>query len=190
MKEDPNKSTPSSAFYAPQLAANGLLTNHCYSVVSAHEIQSAGRKIRLLKLRNPWGKEEWNGEWSESYSGWTPALRAQVAYSEGNNGIFCMPLDHYLAQFSTTNICKYNDDDIAFTIHKRKPVAQRTFFEFKLDQPHSLEILLNQMGDRLSRRRRKDGTQFEPSWFNMTLCQTEGQQNHQGTKVSLPHRFI
>ena len=101
-----------------------------------------------------------------------------------------MPLDHYLTQFTTTNICKYNDDDIAFTIHKMKPVAQRTFFEFKLDQPHSLEILLNQMGNRLSRGRRKDGTQFEPSWFNMTLCQTEGQQGHQGTDVSLPFRFI
>jgi hypothetical protein len=33
-----------------------------------------------------------------------------------------------------------------------------------------LEILLNQMGDRLSRRKRKDGSQFENSWFQITLA--------------------
>ena len=144
--------------------------NHCYSIISAHEIKSKGKTVRLLKLRNPWGKEEWNGDWSETYAGWTPALRAEVAYSEGNDGIFCVPLAHYLASFTATNICKYNDDDVHSTIHKRKPVAPKTYFEFKLDQGQALEVLLNQMGDRLGRRKRKDGTQFEPSWFNMTLC--------------------
>ena len=38
--------------------------------------------------------------------------------------------------------------------------------------------MVNQMGDRLSHRKRTDGSEFDPSWFSITLAQVEGQPAH------------
>ena len=51
---------------------NGIISGHAYSVISAFEVNHQGRSHRLVKLRNPWGKSEWNGLWSDSSSIWTP----------------------------------------------------------------------------------------------------------------------
>jgi hypothetical protein len=45
----------------------GLIKNHAYSLNDIIEIEdpfNKGGVIRLLRLRNPWGKSEWNGAWS------------------------------------------------------------------------------------------------------------------------------
>ena len=156
------------------LNARGLMAHHCYSILSIHE-NPGNKKVRLLKLRNPYGREEWNGDWSDESALWTEPLRAEVGSVVANDGMFYISLEDYLANFSFTNICKYNDDDCHSYAFKNKPVQEQNFFEFELDGNFQfgkwgLEILVNQMGDRLSRRKRLDGTQFDPSWFSITLC--------------------
>jgi len=54
---------------------SGLISGHAYSVMSIHEVQGNGELVRLLKLRNPWGRVEWNGIWSDNSDMWTPELR-------------------------------------------------------------------------------------------------------------------
>lgn len=34
----------------------GLVGGHCYALISAHMENIKGRRVRLIKLRNPWGK--------------------------------------------------------------------------------------------------------------------------------------
>ena len=56
----------------------GLVSDHAYSVISVHEIENPkykNPKIKLLKLRNPWGHQEWSGDWSDSSHLWTPELK-------------------------------------------------------------------------------------------------------------------
>ena len=74
-----------------------------------------------------------------------------------------MPFDDYVNLVGFTNVCKYEDDDLHSYAFKNKPVPEQSFFEFTLDNSfkfgkHSLEILVNQLGDRLSSRHKKDGT--------------------------------
>ena len=89
------------------LMEKGLRANHCYSILSVHEIKSLGKKVRLLKLRNPWGLEEWNGEWSDDSPLWNDALLNECKHEIGNDGTFLICIDDYIKNFSFTNICKY-----------------------------------------------------------------------------------
>ena len=50
--------------------------SHAYSVLKAAVVENKqGRIVRLLLLRNPWGKFEWKGDWSYNSDSWTPELR-------------------------------------------------------------------------------------------------------------------
>ena len=47
----------------------GLILNHAYSISDIMEIKDKYDKnqpLRLMRLRNPWGKGEWNGAWSDN----------------------------------------------------------------------------------------------------------------------------
>jgi len=44
----------------------GLIMNHAYGLNDIIELENPkkkGEKIRLLRIRNPWGNSEWNGAW-------------------------------------------------------------------------------------------------------------------------------
>jgi len=35
--------------------STGLVANHCYSILSVHELTVKGKKVKILKLKNPYG---------------------------------------------------------------------------------------------------------------------------------------
>ena len=45
-------------------------------------------KDRVIKLRNPWGKGEWKGKWSDNDKRWTQELREKMNHKSKNDGIF------------------------------------------------------------------------------------------------------
>jgi len=46
---------------------------HAYSLISLNEFTAHGQLVKLMKMRNPWGKQgEWNGAWSDKSNLWTP----------------------------------------------------------------------------------------------------------------------
>lgn len=48
------------------VAAQGLHMRHAYGLVKAREVTlNTGRKVRLVRIRNPWGRGEWKGAWSD-----------------------------------------------------------------------------------------------------------------------------
>ncbi|QRW14156.1 calpain family cysteine protease [Ceratobasidium sp. AG-Ba] len=74
---------------------NGLFPGHAYSVISAKEVN--GR--RFLHVRNPWGKTEWTGAWSDGSKEWTPewlALLPELDHKFGNDGEFLMEYPDFL----------------------------------------------------------------------------------------------
>lgn len=76
----------------------GLVLNHAYGILQVCEIQRQdGQKVKLLKLRNPWGEKEWQGRWAcRDRSRWdsiSPQLREQLGYVDQNDGTFFMDFE-------------------------------------------------------------------------------------------------
>ena len=65
-----------------QLKDLGLMSNHIYSVNQVARVKNKdGKVVQLCKLRNPWGKFEWNGDWSDDSDCWTALLNSPSAGS-------------------------------------------------------------------------------------------------------------
>jgi len=43
----------------------GLICGHAYSLLGAYSVNHQGKTVKLVKLRNPWGEREWNGNWKD-----------------------------------------------------------------------------------------------------------------------------
>jgi len=64
--------------------SNGIYCHHNYSIVALREIRSETKTERLVKLRNPWINELWNGDWSNSSTLWTEGSRKAMGYPANN----------------------------------------------------------------------------------------------------------
>lgn len=56
-------------------------------------------------MRNPWRKESYKGDWSDSSSKWTAALKKEVnLVSNAADGVFYMPLSEFKKSYSDLSI--------------------------------------------------------------------------------------
>ena len=77
---------------------------HAYTTLGTTTVTKDGNEVRLVKVRNPWGAEDYNGPWSDNSNLWTPELRTQVQGASGdadisNEGIFYMDITTYRTNF-------------------------------------------------------------------------------------------
>ena len=89
----------------------GLVDAHAYSLIGATilELDNGGQE-RLLKVRNPWGKREWTGDWSDKSPLWTAKTKAQVNLVDADDGTFWISFRDYCTFFYITTICFYKDN--------------------------------------------------------------------------------
>ena len=69
----------------------GLEANHAYSVLDVRCLETE-TSVRLIRLRNPWGKFSWKGNWSDNDVIWKSKsrLREVLQPRGGEQGIFWM----------------------------------------------------------------------------------------------------
>ena len=54
-----------------EIRQKGLHGGHGYSLVKLAYVETSdGGRVRLLQLRNPWGNDEFNGDWSDRSAKW------------------------------------------------------------------------------------------------------------------------
>eukprot|EP00300_Choanocystis_sp_HF-7_P009557 c16499_g1_i3.p1 GENE.c16499_g1_i3~~c16499_g1_i3.p1 ORF type:complete len:791 (+),score=218.02 c16499_g1_i3:199-2373(+) len=86
---------------------DGLLANHAYGILQLMELE--GHK--LVKLRNPWGKGEWTGRWSDDSPLWTPSLKQASGWKDEDDGIFFMAWEDFHAEFGSVFMQMVDDDE-------------------------------------------------------------------------------
>jgi hypothetical protein len=77
-------------------------------IVHVHESSKPGNE-RIIKLRNPWGKGEWNGDWNDTSYKWTPGLKRELGVTVEDDGIFFMPFKEFLQYFNDFQVCYFRD---------------------------------------------------------------------------------
>lgn len=119
----------------------GIVELHAYSVLKAREIDG----VRLVLLKNPWGKHEWKGAWSDGSKEWTAEWLQKLDHKFGDDGSFWISYEDLLKKYqafdrtrlfgpewkvasiwTTLNVSwtlDYHDTKFAFTLTKSGPVV-------------------------------------------------------------------
>ncbi|XP_077395624.1 calpain-1 catalytic subunit [Festucalex cinctus] len=99
--------TPQGETPANTVLPNGLVQGHAYTVTGVKQMMSRGQPVYLVRLLNPWGKGEWNGDWSDRSPLWetvSPQDRA-LCLSVVENGEFWMSLGEFCRFYNDLDIC-------------------------------------------------------------------------------------
>ncbi|KAM4620394.1 calpain-8-like [Polymixia lowei] len=95
------------------VAHTGLVDAHAYSVTAVTEVEYRGSKVKLVRLMNPWGRQEWNGKWSDKSGLWERVSAEDRAKCvKRNDGEFWMELEDYCYYFNMMSICCDNPNFI------------------------------------------------------------------------------
>jgi hypothetical protein len=80
---------------------DGVVLGHAYSILDVREVE----KHRLLQMRNPWGKGEWTGRWSDHSAEWTPRYRKLLGWEAKDDGKFWISFEDFCANYRTIYMC-------------------------------------------------------------------------------------
>jgi hypothetical protein len=112
----------------------GLILNHAYGINDVMELDDPfdkKNKLRLLRLRNPWGNSEWNGAWSEGSAEMRKYEKVILRYIktlppdeqfnlDDDDGMFLMHYDDWKDNMSTLFLnCDFPEDWTGVRFHSK-----------------------------------------------------------------------
>ena len=103
----------------------GLSPGHAYTVLGVYELDGSRGKEKIVRLRNPWGNGEWNGDWSDSSSKWTSALKNKMNLSKKDDGDFYMSFNDFTKYYVTMGFAKIHPDYETAVLKIKKADAVR-----------------------------------------------------------------
>ncbi|XP_048047709.1 calpain-1 catalytic subunit [Megalobrama amblycephala] len=85
---------------------NGIVLGHAYTVTKVYQVMSGRHPVQLVRLFNPWGDSEWNGDWSDKSPLWnTVSDEDRKQHLLNENGEFWMPIKDFIRTFDNMDIC-------------------------------------------------------------------------------------
>jgi hypothetical protein len=98
------------------------------------KLDHEGNSLRMLKLRNPHGANEWKGDWSDKSDLWTDDLKDQLGWEEKNDGSFFIDYKDFIEHF-----CK---SEVHIILNPRVPI-QRLKERFVNGKPQEFHFTLD-----------------------------------------------
>ncbi|CAH1730885.1 unnamed protein product [Aphis gossypii] len=97
-----------------------LQAPHAYSITKVtcflmKNTNGNSSTIYLIRLRNPWGRTEWNGSWCDKSNEWlcmTQKIKQSLGLVIDDDGEFWMSFEDVVKYFSILEICNLAPDDL------------------------------------------------------------------------------
>ncbi|XP_072346301.1 calpain-2 catalytic subunit-like [Scyliorhinus torazame] len=86
----------------------GLLKAHAYAITEADRVKLGGSSVKLFRLRNPWGRTEYIGTWSDRsplWNGVSDQEKVRLKLKIKDDGEFWIPADIFHANFTKVDLC-------------------------------------------------------------------------------------
>jgi len=81
--------------------------------------KTKAKNLDMICIRNPWGRLEWKGRYSDNDKEWTPELIKELAVTFADDGTFWMCLDDFLKQYNQMIVLRLLTDDIGKVWQKK-----------------------------------------------------------------------
>ncbi|XP_035034950.1 calpain-1 catalytic subunit [Hippoglossus stenolepis] len=105
--------TPTGDMQVNSVADNGLVIGHSYSVTGVTEVDCLGSKVKLVRIMNPWGGQEWMGKLGDR-SDILNLLNTEDQAKRWihHDGEFWMELEDFCHNFLQVSMCCENPNFI------------------------------------------------------------------------------
>lgn len=131
----------------------GIYELHAYSIQKAVEIDGE----RLLRLKNPWGKGEWTGAWSDGSKEWTAEWLTKLDHRFGDDGDFWISYKDLLRKYQAFERTRLFGPEwrvcqswTTLTV-PWKLDYQDTHWKFSISKSGPVVVVLSQLDDRYFR---------------------------------------
>ncbi|KAM4042932.1 calpain-8-like isoform 2-T2 [Anomaloglossus baeobatrachus] len=87
--------------------SESIVRGHLYSVTGAEKVTCVDNEVKIIRVRNPWGRKEWDGAWSDNSEEWNnvdPKIKADLNITN-DEGEFWIAYSDFLKEFSRVEIC-------------------------------------------------------------------------------------
>ncbi|KAG1932672.1 calpain-9 isoform X2 [Pimephales promelas] len=95
----------------------GILFRHAYSVTGLETIKSTIGPVELVRIRNPWGKAEWEGAWSDKrgieWNMVSAEEQKRVQRIQNEDGEFWMSLADFRQNFEIMEVCHLSEETLS-----------------------------------------------------------------------------
>eukprot|EP00929_Paragymnodinium_shiwhaense_P059396 TRINITY_DN2974_c0_g1_i7.p1 TRINITY_DN2974_c0_g1~~TRINITY_DN2974_c0_g1_i7.p1 ORF type:complete len:463 (+),score=81.10 TRINITY_DN2974_c0_g1_i7:74-1462(+) len=107
-----------------EMNKSGIVQGHAYSLITV-KLDIMGTGFNLLCLRNPWGKQEWSGDWSDNSALWDehPEVAQECGFTKDEDGLFWMDWEDFCHNYSNIYVCKQS---MTATHRGKRTLAQNT----------------------------------------------------------------
>lgn len=109
-----------------------------------------------MKLRNPWGKGEWKGDWHDGDRRWTTQLRNDMKMENKEDGIFFMGYNEFCKFFSDFQVCYYHDN-YKYSALKLENIqkSENVNLQFEITKGGKYYFSLNQINKRFYKKTKR-----------------------------------
>ena len=132
----------------------GLINGYTYNMLDFYHVEkSDGNKEYLFKLRNPWSKGEWNGDWSDKSSLWDDKTKSQVNFKDKEDGIFFMNDNDFFKYFTHVEICYvlYDATSVTYSIEGEEKNKNGIVFNIITEKEGFLSVSVQRKNWRIYR---------------------------------------
>ena len=146
----------------------GIVSGHAYTILDAREVvDSRKNPQRLLQIRNPWGKFEWNGDFSDDSDLWTPELKQELNVTRADDGIFWMKFEDFTQYFQGIGVLEIVPGYISNAVNVRS--RGKKMLRMQIPSNTHLTLGIDQLDTRIV-----DNEEYSYSYFRLTIGRLNG----------------